>query len=97
MKENGVYNIVFSSSATVYGIPQKLPINESHPQGSCTNPYGQTKYFIEVILHDLSKTDKVKLIIMLFFLTEMQKEKNFQFFSPFKNCYKTFLFACFLL
>lgn len=36
-------NIIFSSSATVYGDPQKLPIDESHPVGACTNPYGKTK------------------------------------------------------
>lgn len=76
MKENGVYNIVFSSSATVYGIPQELPINESHPQGSCTNPYGQTKYFIEVILRDLSKTDKKWNMILLRYFNPVGAHKS---------------------
>jgi UDP-glucose 4-epimerase len=38
-----VKNVIFSSSATVYGDPQKLPIDEDHPVGACTNPYGKTK------------------------------------------------------
>lgn len=59
MKDHGVKNIVFSSSATVYGDPQYLPLNEAHPAGGCTNPYGKTKYFIEQILEDLSKAEKV--------------------------------------
>lgn len=40
---HNVKNIIFSSSATVYGDPQRLPIDESHPVGACTNPYGKTK------------------------------------------------------
>ena len=59
MKENNVKNIVFSSSATVYGNPQYLPLDEKHPVGGCTNPYGKTKYFIEEILSDVCKADKV--------------------------------------
>ena len=59
MRDNGLYNIVFSSSATVYGDPQYLPIDEKHPVGGCTNPYGKTKYFIEEILSDVCKADKV--------------------------------------
>ncbi|XP_023931448.1 UDP-glucose 4-epimerase-like isoform X3 [Lingula anatina] len=58
MKEFGVYNIVFSSSATVYGDPQYLPIDEKHPVGGCTNPYGKTKYFIEEMIKDLCKSSK---------------------------------------
>lgn len=52
MDEFGVYNLVFSSSATVYGKPASLPINEDFPL-STTNPYGTTKLFIEHILNDL--------------------------------------------
>ena len=59
MKENGVYNIVFSSSATVYGDPKYLPLDEKHPVGGCTNPYGKTKYFIEEIMSVMSKALKV--------------------------------------
>lgn len=55
-----VKNFVFSSSATVYGPPQNLPIKETDPVGSgITNPYGQTKYMIERILMDLASADKV--------------------------------------
>ncbi|PSN40758.1 UDP-glucose 4-epimerase [Blattella germanica] len=59
MKEHNVKRIVYSSSATVYGIPQKLPLTEDHPTGqSCTNPYGKSKYFVEEILKDLINSDK---------------------------------------
>ena len=59
MSEFGVHNIVFSSSATVYGAPQYLPLNEVHPVGACTNPYGKTKYCIEQIISDVCNADKV--------------------------------------
>ena len=60
MKEFGVKNIVFSSSATVYGKPKYLPINEDHPVGQdITNPYGRTKYFIEEILKDVARAESV--------------------------------------
>lgn len=52
MKKHGVENIVFSSSATVYGDPHEVPITEEFPL-SATNPYGRTKLFIEYILKDL--------------------------------------------
>ena len=48
--EHGVKKIVFSSSATVYGDPEYLPVDEKHPTGKCTNPYGKTKYFMEEII-----------------------------------------------
>ena len=57
MREAGVKNIVFSSSATVYGNPHTVPIKEDFPVGGCTNPYGKTKYFIEEILRDLAVAD----------------------------------------
>ena len=59
MAKHGVKNIVFSSSATVYGDPQYLPLDEKHPVGGCTNPYGKTKYFIEEILKDVVIAQKV--------------------------------------
>ncbi|KAL3869084.1 hypothetical protein ACJMK2_041810 [Sinanodonta woodiana] len=65
MKEHGVYNFIFSSSATVYGDPKYLPYDEKHPTGSCTNPYGRTKYFIECILRDLCAAEKEWNIIIL--------------------------------
>ena len=56
MIECGVKTLVFSSSATVYGDPQCLPLTEDHPL-SATNPYGQTKRVIEEMLRDLYRSD----------------------------------------
>ena len=56
--EFGVKKIVFSSSATVYGQPHYLPVDEKHPTGNCTNPYGKTKYFMEEIIKDVSAADQ---------------------------------------
>ena len=56
MAEFGVKNLVFSSSATVYGDPASVPITEDFPTGA-TNPYGQTKFMIEVMLRDLNVAD----------------------------------------
>ena len=55
MLKYGVNNLVFSSSATVYGDPERVPIKETDKVGGCTNPYGQTKLDIEYILKDASK------------------------------------------
>lgn len=57
MNTHGVKKIVFSSSATVYGDPKYLPIDEKHPVGGCTNPYGKSKYFIEEIIQDQCKAE----------------------------------------
>lgn len=57
MSEFGVKKLVFSSSATVYGKPETVPIKEDFPL-SCTNPYGRTKLMIEEILRDLAVADK---------------------------------------
>ncbi|MEO3945389.1 UDP-glucose 4-epimerase GalE [Gorillibacterium sp. CAU 1737] len=56
MKEHGVFRLVFSSSATVYGLAETMPIAETAPLGA-TNPYGRTKQMIEEMLRDLSLTD----------------------------------------
>lgn len=64
MKEFNCKNIIFSSSATVYGKPKKLPIKEDFPL-STTNPYGTTKLFIERILEDLYYSDKKYNITIL--------------------------------
>jgi UDP-glucose 4-epimerase len=64
MTELGVKNLVFSSSATVYGEPQYLPIDEDHPL-SATNPYGRTKLHIENMLQDLATSDGAWRIICL--------------------------------
>ncbi|HIS67598.1 MAG TPA: UDP-glucose 4-epimerase GalE [Candidatus Scatomorpha merdipullorum] len=57
MRRRGVRNFVFSSSATVYGTPETVPIPESAPVGGTTNPYGTTKLFIERILSDCCAAD----------------------------------------
>lgn len=64
MINHGVKNIVFSSSATVYGDPATVPISEEFPL-SCTNPYGRTKLIIEEILTDLHQADSDWNIILL--------------------------------
>jgi UDP-glucose 4-epimerase len=64
MKSCNVLNLVFSSSATVYGIPNFLPISEEHPCKP-NNPYGRSKFYIEEILSDLVITDKNWNIISL--------------------------------
>ena len=63
MEANGVFNLVFSSSATVYGTPQFLPLTEQHPVGGLTNPYGKTN-MIEQMLNDVSSSNKVSIIII---------------------------------
>lgn len=64
MAECGVHSLVFSSSATVYGEPERLPVTESH-RLSATSPYGQTKLAIERMLRDLSASDPCWRICML--------------------------------
>ncbi|MEH2556297.1 UDP-glucose 4-epimerase [Bradyrhizobium algeriense] len=56
MKRASVKTLVFSSSATVYGIPAYLPLDEKHPLGP-TNPYGRTKFFVEEMLRDIYRSD----------------------------------------
>lgn len=57
MRRHGCKNIIFSSSATVYGNPAVIPITEACPKGKCTNPYGQTKSMLEEILTDMHTAD----------------------------------------
>ncbi|MFB5196765.1 UDP-glucose 4-epimerase GalE [Neobacillus sp. KR4-4] len=64
MKKYGVKNLVFSSSATVYGMPERVPISEDFPL-SATNPYGRTKLMIEEILRDLHIADDSWSITLL--------------------------------
>lgn len=65
MKAHGVKNIIFSSSATVYGTPEFVPITESCPKGVCTNPYGWSKSMIEQILTDVHTADSEWNVILL--------------------------------
>ena len=65
MKEFGCKKLVFSSSATVYGMNNVSPLKETMPTGGTTNPYGTTKYMIEIILSDLFKADNEWSISLL--------------------------------
>jgi UDP-glucose 4-epimerase len=65
MDEHNVKNIVFSSSATVYGDPTELPLHENLPTGTPTNPYGQSKLMVELMLSDLYKADNEWNIVLL--------------------------------
>lgn len=65
MKKHGVKNLVFSSSATVYGNPKRVPIVEEDPVGGTTNPYGETKLRIEYMLKDLCKEDSTLNVALL--------------------------------
>ena len=65
MKAHGTKRIIFSSSATVYGAPDTVPIKETAPVGRCTNPYGRTKYFIEQILGDAAVADGDMSVVLL--------------------------------
>ena len=65
MRNHGVKNIVFSSSATVYGDPAFVPITEECPKGKITNPYGQTKGMLEQVLTDLNVADPEWNVVLL--------------------------------
>ncbi|XP_043252895.1 UDP-glucose 4-epimerase [Colletes gigas] len=65
MIEHNVKRLIYSSSATVYGTPEKLPLGENMNTGNCTNPYGKTKYMVEEILKDLCISDKAWSIVSL--------------------------------
>lgn len=65
MRTHGCKNIIFSSSATVYGDPAIIPITEECPKGQCTNPYGQTKSMLEEVLKDVQRADKEWNVVLL--------------------------------
>lgn len=68
MRKHGAKNFVFSSSATVYGDPEMIPITEECPKGVCTNPYGWTKSMLEQILTDMQKADpEWNMVILRYF------------------------------
>ncbi|QVL45213.1 MAG: UDP-glucose 4-epimerase GalE [Methylophilaceae bacterium] len=68
MDENKVFNLVFSSSATVYGAPNKMPINETSAVGATTNPYGTSKLMIERILNDIHQSNaKWSIAVLRYF------------------------------
>ncbi len=76
MKAHGCKNIIFSSSATVYGDPAFVPITEDCPKGMCTNPYGWTKWMLEQILIDLNTADKQWNVILLRYFNPIGAHKS---------------------
>ena len=76
MKQTGVKNIVFSSSATVYGSPEEMPITEECPKGQCTNPYGWTKSMLEQVLTDIQKADPEWNVMLLRYFNPIGAHKS---------------------
>ena len=76
MSKHGVKNIIFSSSATVYGTPEKVPVTEDCPKGEITNPYGQTKSMLEQILTDIQKADPEWNVILLRYFNPIGAHKS---------------------
>lgn len=76
MRKHGVKNIIFSSSATVYGDPAFIPITEQCPKGTPTNPYGWTKHMIEQILTDFYTADSEWNIILLRYFNPIGAHKS---------------------
>ena len=76
MDEVGVKNIVFSSSATVYGSPEEMPITENCPKGACTNPYGWTKSMMEQIMTDVQKAKPDWNVILLRYFNPVGAHKS---------------------
>jgi len=65
LRQHGCKNIIFSSSATVYGDPAEIPITENCPKGVCTNPYGWTKSMLEQVMSDMQKADPEWNVVLL--------------------------------
>ncbi len=76
MRKHGVKNIIFSSSATVYGDPAEIPITENCPKGTCTNPYGWTKWMQEQILTDIHTADPEWNVILLRYFNPIGAHKS---------------------
>ncbi len=76
MRKHGVKNIIFSSSATVYGDPAFIPITEECPKGICTNPYGWTKSMLEQILSDIQKADPEWNVVLLRYFNPIGAHKS---------------------
>lgn len=76
MREHGCKNIIFSSSATVYGDPAFVPITEECPKGTPTNPYGWTKSMLEQILTDLHTADEEWNVILLRYFNPIGAHKS---------------------
>ena len=76
MRNHGVKNIVFSSSATVYGDPAFIPITEECPKGKITNPYGQTKGMLEQVLTDIFVSDPEWKVVLLRYFNPIGAHKS---------------------
>ncbi|MCI8785525.1 MAG: UDP-glucose 4-epimerase GalE [Eubacterium sp.] len=76
MRKHGCKNIIFSSSATVYGDPAIIPITEECPKGTCTNPYGWSKSMLEQILSDMQKADPEWNVILLRYFNPIGAHKS---------------------
>ena len=76
MRNAGVKNIIFSSSATVYGDPAFIPITEECPKGQCTNPYGWTKSMLEQILTDFHTSDSEWNVVLLRYFNPVGAHKS---------------------
>jgi len=76
MRNAGVKNIIFSSSATVYGDPAFVPITEECPKGQCTNPYGWSKSMLEQILTDLHTADSEWNVVLLRYFNPVGAHKS---------------------
>ena len=76
MRKHNVKNIIFSSSATVYGDPAQIPITEECPKGQCTNPYGWTKSMLEQVLTDIQKADPEWNVMLLRYFNPIGAHKS---------------------
>ncbi len=76
LRKNGCKNIIFSSSATVYGNPVEIPITENCPKGKCTNPYGETKSMLEDIFIDIQKADTEWNVVLLRYFNPIGAHKS---------------------
>jgi UDP-glucose 4-epimerase len=76
MRQNGCKNLIFSSSATVYGTPKVVPITEESPKGECTNPYGWTKSMLEQILTDMQHADPQWNVVLLRYFNPIGAHKS---------------------
>ena len=76
MRKHNLKNIIFSSSATVYGDPAFVPITEECPKGQCTNPYGWTKSMLEQVLSEIQKADKEWNVILLRYFNPIGAHKS---------------------
>ena len=76
MRKHNCKNIIFSSSATVYGDPAVIPITEDCPKVHCTNPYGQTKSMLEQVLIDIQKADPEWNVVLLRYFNPIGAHKS---------------------